>query len=63
MTLPMLETIRTETARVMMSLIEYDDDNSGRAITQKGGKYLPRPNEFVYVRARVINLSCQCTCN
>jgi hypothetical protein len=58
MTLPMLETIRTETARVTMSLVEYDDSGLiEKAIIQKGGKYLPRPNEFVYVQTRVINLS------
>jgi hypothetical protein len=59
MTLPMLETIRTETARVTMSLVEYDGDSglTEKAIIQKGGKYLPRPNEFVYVQTRVINLS------
>jgi hypothetical protein len=59
MTLPMLETIRTETARVSMSLVGYDDDAGllEQAIAQKGGKYLPRANQFVYLRTHVINLS------
>jgi hypothetical protein len=42
-----------------MSLVGYDDESGSteKSITQKGGKFLPRPNEFVYVRTRVINLS------
>jgi hypothetical protein len=60
MTLPMLETIRTETARVNMSLVRYDSSDQSSAehkIIHKGGKYMPRPNEFVYLRTQVINLS------
>lgn len=63
MTLPMLETLRTETARVKMSLVRYDNSENGLvqdAIVHKAGKYMPRPNEFVYLQTRVINLSRQC---
>lgn len=60
MTLPMLETIRTETARVKMSLVRYggsNEDSVEDIIVHKGGKYMPHPNEFVYLQTQVINLS------
>jgi len=59
MTLPMLETIRTETARVKMSLVRYDHEygTTQEAIIHKCGKYMPRPNEFFYLRTQVTNLS------
>jgi trafficking protein particle complex subunit 9 len=64
MTFPMLETIRTETARVKMSLVRYDSSDNGlveSAVAHKSGKYMPCPNEFVYLRTQVINLSRQCS--
>lgn len=63
MTLSMLETLRTESTRVTMSLVRYNDDDppTEQAIPRIGGKYIPLPNEFVYLRTHVINLSCQCT--
>ncbi|TFY82625.1 hypothetical protein EWM64_g1393 [Hericium alpestre] len=59
MTLPMLEALRTETARVHMSLMyrEGDDEPSWQAVDRKRGNYLPRPYEFVYLRTRITNLS------
>ena len=61
MTLPMLETIQTETARVKMEFIRYSDDDGSveDTIVREGGKYMPCPNEFVYLRTEVINLSRQ----
>ncbi|OBZ75570.1 hypothetical protein A0H81_04217 [Grifola frondosa] len=59
MTLPMLEALRVETARVHMSLVSYDEVQSATPVTvaQAGGKFLPPPNEFVYLRTKVTNLS------
>ncbi|KZT67733.1 hypothetical protein DAEQUDRAFT_792472 [Daedalea quercina L-15889] len=58
MTQPMLEALRTETARVQMSLIRYEDGKAiPIAVDPSGSKYLPPPNEFVCLRTRVINLS------
>lgn len=50
MTLPMLETFRLEIARISLSLDLTDDLVAG------SGQY-PRPNEFVYLRVKVTNLS------
>lgn len=60
LTLPMLETLRTETARVQMSLVRYSGDVTDpieHAVLQMGGKYQPPQNEFVYLRTKVTNLS------
>ncbi|KZT09435.1 uncharacterized protein LAESUDRAFT_694916 [Laetiporus sulphureus 93-53] len=58
-TLPMLEVLRTETARVKMSLHCFDEDDALQpvAVDPSGSKYLPPPNGFVYLRTKVINLS------
>jgi len=63
MTLPMLETIRTETARVKMSLVRYsgEDGSVEETIPHKGSKFMPCPSEFIYLQAQVINLSRQCS--
>jgi len=40
--------------------VRYDSSDQSSAehkIIHKGGKYMPRPNEFVYLRTQVINLS------
>ncbi|KAJ6630827.1 TRAPP II complex [Mycena sp. CBHHK59/15] len=56
MTMPMLETLRTETASIQMSLNRYD--GTGRiSIDLNGGKYYPESSEFVYLRTKVTNLS------
>lgn len=60
MTMPMLETLRTEMARTAMSLVQYDDAASCAEeveILHHGGKYYPPANEFVYLRTKVTNLS------
>ncbi|KAJ7343441.1 TRAPP II complex [Mycena albidolilacea] len=56
MTLPMLETLRTETASIAMSL--HRRESSGNIpVTLTGGKYHPPSSEFVYLRTKVTNLS------
>lgn len=58
MTQPMLEALRTETARVQMSLVRYVHDTAMPVpVDPSGSKYLPPPNEFVYLRTKVTNLS------
>ncbi|KAH9926207.1 TRAPP II complex [Fomitopsis serialis] len=58
MTHPMLKALCTETARVQMSLIRYDGEAATPiAVDPSGSKYLPPPNEFVYLRTKVTNLS------
>lgn len=54
----MLEALRTETARVEMSLLSYDEDRTVPVpIDPSGSKSLPPPHEFVYLQTRVTNLS------
>ncbi|TFY64017.1 hypothetical protein EVJ58_g2901 [Rhodofomes roseus] len=58
MTQPMLEALRTETARVQMSLVRYEDEVAMPVdVDPSGSKYLPPPNEFVYMRTKVTNLA------
>ncbi|KAH9946027.1 TRAPP II complex [Epithele typhae] len=59
MTLPMLEALRVETARVRMTLVQHDDNGNEKPIPldPAGVKYMPPPHEFVYLRTTVTNLS------
>ncbi|KAJ7285808.1 TRAPP II complex [Mycena rebaudengoi] len=56
MTLPMLETLRSETASINMSLI-HREGSEEKAVNVNGGKYHPEPSQFVYMRTKVTNLS------
>ena len=56
----MLELLRTETARVYMTLVQRDDDNSDtepRLVPHENGKWMPEPNTFVYLHTLITNLS------
>jgi len=53
----MLETLRTENAGVKLSIIRYGDNSSEEEIPLSSGKFNPSPNEFVYLRTQVTNLS------
>ena len=57
MTLTMLETLRTENAGVKLSIMRYSDNSYEEEIPLSGGKFNPPPNEFVYLRTHVTNLS------
>ncbi|KAH9901034.1 TRAPP II complex [Cubamyces lactineus] len=59
MTMPMLEALRVETARVRMTLVRYDEEGNAQPVPvdPPGSKYLPQPNEFVYLRTSITNLS------
>ena len=61
MTLPMLETLRTESARIHLELFRPDSeaDEERLPISRNGGTYYPVPYEFVYLRMRITNLSCE----
>ncbi|KAF7323014.1 hypothetical protein HMN09_00081100 [Mycena chlorophos] len=54
MTLPMLETLRTETASITMSLHRQTDKSP---VTLNVGKYYPPYCEFLFLRTKVTNLS------
>ena len=59
MSLPMLEALRVETARVKMTLVRYGEVGQEQLVPVDGtgAKFLPPPNEFVYLRTTVTNLS------
>jgi hypothetical protein len=57
LTLPMLEILRTETAMVKVTLVQYLDDAAPRLLPRRGGKFFPPPNEFLHLHIKVINLS------
>ncbi|KAI0748229.1 transport protein Trs120 or TRAPPC9 TRAPP II complex subunit-domain-containing protein [Daedaleopsis nitida] len=59
MTLPMLQALRVESARIRMSLIRYDDagNETPVAVDPAKTKFLPLPNEFVYLKITITNLS------
>ncbi|KAA1471141.1 hypothetical protein DENSPDRAFT_775745 [Dentipellis sp. KUC8613] len=59
MTLVMLETLRTETVRVHLTLVrrEGDEQSEWATVDKKQGNFLPKPYDYVYLRTRVTNLS------
>lgn len=57
MTLPMLETLRLEIARISLYLEPCDDDFLGE-IGYAGARQYSKANEFVQLKAKVTNLSC-----
>ncbi|KAF9533009.1 TRAPP II complex [Crepidotus variabilis] len=56
LTLPMLETFRLEIAQVSLSLEREDNEEEEREISYTGAKQYLKPNEFVQLRAKVMNL-------
>ena len=63
MTLPMLETLRTESARIRLELFRRGNEAGEERlpILRTGGTYHPAPYEFVYLRMRIANLSRELT--
>jgi hypothetical protein len=58
MTMPMLETLRIETARVHLSLVRYSQSDVEEVVPlHPTGKYCPKPNEFVSLRLKATNMS------
>jgi hypothetical protein len=59
MSLPMLETLRTETASINMSLHRQEGPDK-IPVPLTSGKCYPPSSEFVYLRTKVTNLSRMC---
>jgi hypothetical protein len=59
----MLETLRTEPARVHLELLRRGTGAGEERlpILRTGGTYYPAPYEFVYLRMRISNLSREST--
>lgn len=53
----MLETLRTEFARIHLELFRDGGGEERLSVPRKGGTYYPAPYEFVYLRMRIANLS------
>lgn len=51
MTLSMLNTLRTETVRINMSLLTFDE----LEVPHRNGKYHTQANEFVHLRIKIKN--------
>jgi hypothetical protein len=58
MTQSMVETLRMEQARVHTYLVSHDSSGTYKLVKSLCGKYYPAPQEFVYFRMKVTNLSC-----
>ncbi|PPQ83346.1 hypothetical protein CVT25_003985 [Psilocybe cyanescens] len=56
MTLPMLEVFRLEIARVSLSL-GSNDDVTQKDVNRNGSRHYPKVNEFVELKATVVNLT------
>jgi hypothetical protein len=63
MTLPMLEILRTESARIHLGLFRRGSEGGEERIPilRTGGTYYPAPYEFVYLRICIANLSRELT--
>ncbi|KAJ8078800.1 hypothetical protein AAF712_001246 [Marasmius tenuissimus] len=58
LTLNMLETLRTETTVVRLSLVGRDDDETSAAsIVQRHGKYYPPPYHILHLRTKITNMA------
>ena len=61
LTKPMLHALRTDPVHVQMELLQQggDDDDgvSQKIVNRKGGKYRAPPNEFLFLRICIRNVS------
>uniref|UniRef100_A0A8H8CM97 Transport protein particle subunit trs120 n=1 Tax=Psilocybe cubensis TaxID=181762 RepID=A0A8H8CM97_PSICU len=57
MTLPMLEVFRLEIARVSLSLGSSCDGTTQQQANRNGSRHYPKVNEFVELKATVVNLT------
>ncbi|ESK96998.1 hypercellular protein [Moniliophthora roreri MCA 2997] len=55
LTMNMLDTLRTETTILQMSLV--DTASPGTAIPQRMGRYHPPPNRILHLRTRITNMA------
>jgi hypothetical protein len=58
MALPMLETLRTETARVRLALEHLPGDEQADVAGIRAGRFTLQPNHFCALRLQVTNHSC-----
>ena len=60
LTKPMLHALRTDPVHVQMELLQQGDDEDGvsqKVVNRRGGKYKAPPNEFLFFRMRIRNVS------
>ena len=60
LTKPMLHALRTDPVHVQMDLLQQGDDEDGvsqKIVNRRGGKYRAPPNEFLFLRMRIRNVS------
>ena len=61
LTRPMLDALHTDAVRVSMGLVQYEgDNNSGEGnalLPARNGKVTASANKFLYLRARVTNMT------
>lgn len=60
LTKPMLHALRMDPIQVQMELFRQDDDEDGvsqKIVNRSGGKYRVPPNEFLFLRMRIRNVS------
>jgi hypothetical protein len=55
----MLATLRTELVRIHLELYRNETSEERLSVTRKNGTYHPAPYQFVYLRVRIVNLSCK----
>ena len=60
LTKPMLHALRTDPVHVQMELLRRGDDEDGVSqtiVNRRGGKYRAPPNEFLFLRMWIRNVS------
>lgn len=55
----MLHALRTDPVHVQMELLQESGDDSvpQKVVNRRGGKYRAPPNEFLFLRIRIRNVS------
>ena len=62
LTRPMLRALRMYPIHIQMELSQQDDDEDGvsqKIVNRRGSKYRAPPNEFLFLRMRIKNVSCK----
>ncbi|THU80824.1 hypothetical protein K435DRAFT_972612 [Dendrothele bispora CBS 962.96] len=57
MTLTMLDTLRTESAMLSLSLVRYNSERAPMPVPHRAGKYYAPATEMIYLLVKVTNLS------
>jgi len=60
LTKPMLHALRTDPVHIQMELLQQDEDEDGVSqtiVNRRGGKYRAPPNEFLFLRMWIRNVS------